>query len=311
MSETKFQDLVNLVKQLRDPEKGCPWDKEQTPDSLKPFLIEEAYEVIEAIEGGDINELRNELGDLLLQVLFHAQIANENDQFNIEDVIQAIHSKMVRRHPHVFGDQSVSGTDDVLRNWEAIKQAERKAAGKPDSSEKPKSILDGVSTRIPALLEANQLTERAARVGFDWPNEHGAIAKMREEIEEVLEATQSGIVDADHVEAEIGDLLFAAVNVARLLKVDPEAALRRCNRKFKRRFGFIEQELQKHGKTPADSNLEEMESYWQQAKQSEALTGSAGILACMCLNTSIYFIASIFGRSCRQGCLRSRAKKLP
>ncbi|HZS48145.1 MAG TPA: nucleoside triphosphate pyrophosphohydrolase [Blastocatellia bacterium] len=269
MSETKFGELVDLVNRLRDPKEGCPWDREQTPDTLKPFLIEEAYEVIEAIEEGDAEELKKELGDLMLQVVFHAQIANENGQFSIEDVIQGITAKMIRRHPHVFGDQSVTGTDDVLRNWEAIKAAERKAAGKDDKPSEPSSILDGVSTRIPALLEANQLTERAARVGFDWPDVFGAMSKLLEENDEVIEAIGRDEIDADEIEAEVGDLLFAAVNVARLVKVDPEAALRRCNRKFKRRFKFIEAELLKKGKTPADSNLDEMDALWTKAKTSE------------------------------------------
>jgi MazG family protein len=267
MPETKFQDLVDLVSRLRDPQNGCPWDREQTPDSLKPYLIEEAYEVIEAIEDGDQNELRNELGDLLLQVLFHAQIATEQKQFDIEDVIQAIHSKMVRRHPHVFGDQDVAGTEDVLRNWEAIKAAERKTKGK--EAEGLSSILDGVSSRIPALLEANQLTERAARVGFDWPNVDEVFKKLHEEIDELKEVIRNKPQQVDDIEGELGDLLFAAVNVARLLKIDPEAALRRCNRKFKRRFRYIEEELNKLGRGPAESNIDEMESLWQQAKLSE------------------------------------------
>jgi len=268
MPETKFQDLVDLVSRLRDPQTGCPWDREQTPDSLKPYLIEEVYEVIEAIEDGDLNELRNELGDLLLQVLFHAQIATEQKQFDIEDVIQAIHSKMVRRHPHVFGDQDVAGTDDVLRNWEAIKAVERAAKG-GDQKETLPSILDGVSSRIPALLEANQLTERAARVGFDWSNVDEVFTKLHEEIDELKEVIRSVPVNNDQLEGELGDLLFAAVNVARLLKVDPEAALRRCNKKFKRRFRYIEEELNKLGRGPAESNIDEMEKFWQQSKLSE------------------------------------------
>jgi MazG family protein len=268
MPETKFQDLVNLVGRLRDPQTGCPWDREQTPDTLKPFLIEESYEVIEAIESGDLNELRNELGDLLLQVVFHAQIATENKQFDIEDVIQAIHSKMVRRHPHVFGGQDVSGTEDVLRNWEAIKAAERKAKGKAEPELSP-SILDGVSKRIPALLEANQLTERAARVGFDWPNLDGVVDKLNEEVAEMKNAVAIEPDNKDELENEVGDLLFAAVNIARWLNVDPEAALRRCNRKFRRRFRHIEEQLDKQGLSPAESNLEQMEEFWQQAKLTE------------------------------------------
>lgn len=265
MSQPTFDDLVKLINTLRSPG-GCPWDREQTHNSLKPMLLEEAYEVIEAIDSNDDNELSSELGDLLIQVIFHSDIASEGQRFTINEVIKKIYDKMVRRHPHVFSDEKASDSAEVLRNWEAIKAAEKQAAGE---SEKPASMLDSVSPAMPAVMEAFQITTRAARVHFDWPNLDECFAKLTEELDELKAEINSPQRDARAIADEVGDLLFIAVNVARLLEVDPESALKSANRKFRRRFAHIERELAAQGKTPGESTLAEMESFWQDAKRLE------------------------------------------
>jgi MazG family protein len=268
-----FQDLVELMQKLRSPD-GCPWDREQTYATLAPMLLEEAYEAFEAVEEareGHPNELRDELGDLLFQIVFYAQVAKERGDFSISDVTNAIHEKMVRRHPHVFGDTSAEDTATVLRNWEAMKQDERRAAGKSEGEE---SLLDGVSSKAPALMEAHQLSTKAARVGFDWEKLEDIFAKLEEELGELRAAIQtheSSNSEADHtrVREELGDLLFAVTNIARHLKVEPEAALKLTNRKFRRRFGFIERKLRERGQTFDATTLDELEGLWQKAKSSE------------------------------------------
>jgi MazG family protein len=257
-----FQGLVELIARLRAPG-GCPWDREQTHRSLKPMTIEEAYEVLEAIDDGDDGHLAGELGDLLLQVVFHAQIAAEESRFTVADVIQAISDKMLRRHPHVFGGQTAATSADVLRNWEALKRAEQAERGEPAAA----SMLDAVSRRLPAVLEAFQMATKASRVGFDWPHPAAVLDKVEEELGELREALRAG--DARAASAEVGDLLFAAVNLARLLGEDPEAALKAANRKFRRRFGHVEERLREDGRSPAESSLAEMESLWSEAKQRE------------------------------------------
>jgi MazG family protein len=268
-----FQDLIKLMQKLRSPD-GCPWDREQTYATLAPMLLEEAYEAFEAVEEareGQPNELRDELGDLLFQIIFYAQVAEEQGDFSINDVTNAIHEKMVRRHPHVFGDTSAADTATVLRNWEAMKQDERRAAGK---SERELSLLDGVSSKAPALMEAHQLSSKAARVGFDWEKLEDIFAKLEEELGELRAAIQTHAysnTEADHtrVREELGDLLFAATNIARHLKVEPEAALKLTNRKFRRRFGFIERKLQERGQTFDATSLDELEGLWQKAKKPD------------------------------------------
>lgn len=268
-----FEDLVELMQKLRSPE-GCPWDREQTYATLAPMLLEEAYEAFEAVEEareGQPNELRDELGDLLFQIVFYAQVAKEQGDFSINDVTAAIHAKMVRRHPHVFGEVDATDTATVLRNWEAMKQEERQAAGKTASDE---SLLDGVSSKAPALMEAHQLSTKAARVGFDWKRLEDIFAKLEEEIGELRAAIQthaSSSDEADHIRVreELGDLLFAATNIARHLKVEPEAALKLTNRKFRRRFGYIERKLRARGQAFAATTLDEMEALWLEAKDSK------------------------------------------
>lgn len=268
-----FEDLIELMRKLRAPD-GCPWDREQTFATLAPMLLEEAYEAFEAVEEareGHPNELRDELGDLLFQIVFYAQVAKEQGDFSIDDVTNAIHAKMVRRHPHVFGDVDAQDTATVLLNWEAMKQDERRAAGK---SERDESLLDGVSSKAPALMEAHQLSTKAARVGFDWEKLEDIFAKLEEEIGELRAAIQTHATsndEADHtrVREELGDLLFAATNIARHLKVEPEAALKLTNRKFRRRFGYIEKKLAERGQTFQTSTLDEMEALWQEAKGSK------------------------------------------
>jgi len=260
----RFHRFAQLIARLRGPG-GCPWDREQTHESLKPMTIEEAYEVVEAIDGGDDQELAGELGDLLLQVVFHAQMAAEGGRFTIGDVIERVSQKMVRRHPHVFGGEIADTAGQVLRNWEAIKQAEVEAKGGPTAE--GGSMLDSVSARLPAAMEAYQMTVKAARVGFDWPDAAAVLAKLDEEVDELKRAVGA---QASHaaVAEEIGDLMFVAVNLARKLGADPESTLKAANRKFRRRFRHVEERLREKGRKPAESTLEEMDALWEEAKRS-------------------------------------------
>jgi MazG family protein len=267
-----FNDLVTLMTQLRSPA-GCPWDREQTYATLAPMLLEEAYEAFEAVEDareGRPAHLRDELGDLLFQIVFYAQVASERGDFTIEDVADTVHAKMVRRHPHVFGDASAETTTEVLRSWEAIKAEEKRAANKSEPA-KATSILDGVSTKVPALMEAHQLSTKAARVGFDWKQIGDIFAKVQEEVSELQDAIKvhaDSKSEGDHtrVREEIGDLLFAVTNIARHLQVEPEAALKLTNRKFRQRFNHIEERLQEGNQSFASATLDELESLWQEAK---------------------------------------------
>src|SRR5687767_1693309 len=257
--------LVELVARLRG-ENGCPWDREQTRETLKPMLIEEAYEVLDALDASDPLELKEELGDLLFQVVFHAQIASERGEFQLSSVIDSLHEKMVRRHPHVFGDADLKTTGEVLRNWEDIKAAERGAisSSRPDSE---KSILDGIPSKLPALHEAYQITAKASRVGFDWNRLEDILLKLQEEMDEVLEARAEA--NPEKLAGEIGDLLFVAVNVARFLAIDPETALRRSNRKFVRRFRYVESQIKQQGRELKNASLAEMDALWEEAKAAE------------------------------------------
>ena len=258
-----FARFVELIARLRAPG-GCPWDREQTHETVKPMTIEEAYEVAHAIEERDDAELAAELGDLLLQVVFHARIAEERGAFALREVIEAVAEKMVRRHPHVFGSDSASTAGEVLRNWEAIKAEERAKKGKGDDS-----MLDSVHKGLPAVMEAFQLTTKVSRVGFDWPSAEAALAKLDEEALELRDAVRGRSADPRHVAEEVGDLLFVAVNVARLTGVDPESALKAANRKFRRRFRHVEKRLRGAGKAPSDATLEEMDRLWDEAKGEE------------------------------------------
>jgi len=274
---TTFQDLVALMTRLRSPE-GCPWDREQSYATLAPMLLEEAYEAFEAVEearAGRPANLCEELGDLLFQIVFYAQVAAERGEFTIDDVTGQIHAKMVRRHPHVFGDVKVRDNEELLRNWEALKAEEKRAAGKGET-EVEASLLDGVSSKAPALMEAHQLAVKAARVGFDWRDVDEIFDKLREETDELRAAirehreaggTAEG-AEAEHqrVREELGDLLFAVANIARHLDVEPESALKLTNRKFRRRFRHIEHGLRERGREFGEATLEEMEELWQEAK---------------------------------------------
>jgi MazG family protein len=261
----KFTELVKLIARLRAPG-GCPWDREQTHESLKPMLLEEAYEVIEAIDEGNDEEFVGELGDLLLQVVFHSDIASEAGRFTVAEVIERVAAKMIRRHPHVFGEDTASTAGEVLRNWEAIKAAELAAKGKAADAG---SMLDSVSTRLPAVMEAFQMTTKVSRVDFDWPDVASVLEKLDEEVAELKEAVASPAPNHQEIAGEVGDLLFVAVNVARLLGVDPESALKASNRKFRRRFRYIEDRLREQGRQPADSDHVEMDALWDEAKAKE------------------------------------------
>ena len=272
------------MARLRAPG-GCPWDREQTFDTIKKYTLEETYEVLEAIENRDWPELTSELGDLLLQVLFYAEMAREIGVFNINDVLDALSDKLIGRHPHVFGEAKAEDSHAVLQNWEAIKKEEKKLRaagnGKPDDS--AGGLLDAVSSRMPALMEAHKISSKAAHVGFDWPEINGLFEKLTEEtgeLREQLEQLPSDSLKPDskakipfdlhaRIEDEIGDLFFVMVNLARRLSVDPESALRRTNRKFRSRFGWLEQQLQERGTSLEDAPLELMEELWQRAKLSE------------------------------------------
>jgi len=262
-----FEELVAVMACLRAPE-GCPWDREQSHSTLRTYLIEEAYEVLDALDSGDDAKFADELGDLLLQVLFHAQIAAEEKRFAIQDVIRAIHDKMIRRHPHVFGDTRAKTSDEVLRNWELLKKEERAASSSPAQTKKSDSILDGVPRSLPALLEAFQLTRKAARVGFDWDSAEGIFAKLEEEASELRSALKSKESPAN-IESEMGDILFAAVNLARFLKIDPELALKKSSQKFSHRFREMERLAREQGSTFADVPRATMESLWERSKLAD------------------------------------------
>jgi MazG family protein len=291
----RFERAVAIMERLRAPG-GCPWDREQTFDSIKPYTLEETYEVLEAIDNRDWDELPGELGDLLLQVLFYSEMAKEQGTFSIDDVLDRLSGKLVDRHPHVFGDTKADTSTEVKRNWEALKVEERKKrfgekadASGPATKTTP-SILAGISSSMPAMLEAHKLSSRAAQVGFDWPDVEGLFDKLSEETSELRQHLRefpapgprpegraiagSGrqAIPEDlrtRLEEEVGDLFFVLVNIARYLSLDPESALRKTNRKFRRRFRWMEQRLHERGTAPERASMDELESLWQKAKQQE------------------------------------------
>jgi MazG family protein len=291
----RFERAVAIMQRLRAPG-GCPWDREQTFDSIKPYTLEETYEVLEAIDNRDWGELPGELGDLLLQVLFYSEMAKEQGTFSIDDVLDRLSGKLVDRHPHVFGDTKADTSTEVKRNWEALKVEERKKrfgekaeAASPATKTTP-SILAGISSSMPSMLEAHKLSSRAAQVGFDWPDVEGLFDKLSEESGELRELLREfpaprprpegrGVAGSGRqtipedlrtrLEGEVGDLFFVLVNIARYLSIDPESALRKTNRKFRRRFEWMEQRLHQRGATPESVSIDELESLWQQAKQQE------------------------------------------
>ena len=258
-SDNAFQRLVELMAKLRGPD-GCPWDRKQTSGSLKPFLVEECYEVIDALEEGTPSKIKEELGDLLFQIVFHSRIAEEQGQFTIHDVVTAIHEKMVRRHPHVFGADTLTTDRDVLASWEEIK---RKEQGHADRQ----SLLEGIPKQLPSLLRAHRLQERAARVGFDWRHLSEALPKLDEEIAELKETLSSG--DAGRTEEELGDVFFMLVNLSRFLGVNPDEALRKTIGKFIRRFRYIEERALSAGRSLNNMTLDEMEELWQESKAKD------------------------------------------
>ncbi|MBZ5547462.1 MAG: nucleoside triphosphate pyrophosphohydrolase [Acidobacteriia bacterium] len=289
----RFERAVQIMARLRAPD-GCPWDREQTFDTIKPYTLEETYEVLEAIDNRDWHELTGELGDLLLQVLFYSQMAREEGHFAIDDVLDRLSNKLVDRHPHVFGDVKADTPAEVLRNWEALKAEEKKkrldAGGgkKAENTDDAQSVLAGVSSKMPALLEAHKLSSRAAHVGFDWPEIEGLFEKLAEETAELREELKAapikgpsgtGIAGSgkprvslelrERMEDEVGDLFFVLVNIARYLSLDPESALKKTNRKFKRRFQWMEERLRASGRGPQQASMNELEELWQQAKQQE------------------------------------------
>jgi MazG family protein len=291
----RFQRAVSIMTRLRAPG-GCPWDREQTFDTIKPYTLEETYEVLEAIDNRDWDELTGELGDLLLQVLFYSEMAREQGTFSIDDVLDRLSNKLIDRHPHVFGNGQADTPAEVLRNWEALKGEEKKkrlAAGGGKSAKKednPQSVLAGVSSAIPSLLEAFKLSSRAAHVGFDWPDAEGLFDKLKEETDELRAELKQfpapgpqppgrGVAGSGRpsiapelrarLEDEVGDMFFVLVNIARYLSLDPESALRKTNRKFKQRFQWMEEKLRESGRTPQQASMEELESLWQQAKHAE------------------------------------------
>jgi MazG family protein len=290
----RFERAVSIMAKLRGPG-GCPWDREQTFDSIKPYTLEETYEVLEAIDNRDWEELKGELGDLLLQVLFYSQMAQEDGKFAVDDVLDRLSNKLVHRHPHVFGDVTAETSADVLRNWEALKAEEKRkrleaGGGKKTHPERAESALAGVSSATPALLEAHKLSSRAAHVGFDWPEISGLFDKLNEETSELKaeieqlpaapSPARSGVAGSGktqvaeslrhRLEDEVGDLFFVLVNIARYLAVDPESALKKTNRKFKNRFQWMEDQLRSAGRSPQQVSMEELESLWQQAKTQVA-----------------------------------------
>ncbi|MGZ4854887.1 MAG: nucleoside triphosphate pyrophosphohydrolase [Candidatus Angelobacter sp.] len=285
LTGAKFERAKSIMARLRAPG-GCPWDREQTFDTIKRYTLEETYEVLEAIENRDWKELTSELGDLLLQVLFYAEMAEEQGSFTIDDVLDGLSNKLIHRHPHVFGDTKADDSAQVLKNWEAIKVEEKRkslstSGGTVETA--PAPLLEGVSSRMPALQEAHKISSKAAHVGFDWPQAQGLFEKLAEETRELQDHLKNlpparanspekpGVPQKvrEQVEGEVGDLFFVLVNIARYLSVDPESALRKTNRKFRRRFGWLEERLREQGRTLEQATLEEMEALWQQAKTLE------------------------------------------
>lgn len=261
------------MTRLRDPKTGCPWDLEQTFQTIAPYTLEETYEVVEAIEKKDPNAMKDELGDLLFQIAFHAQMGREAGLFTFDDIAEHVADKMIERHPHVFGNRDANTAQAVLTNWETDKAAKREAAAKTEG--RISSVLDGMTTSLPATTRAVKLQNRAARVGFDWTDAKDILAKIREETDE-LEVEINANKGKDSIEDELGDLFFALVNLARRLEVDPESALRRTNRKFERRFRAIETRLLAQNRNIADASLDEMECLWVEVKKEEKLTIKAG-----------------------------------
>ncbi|MGB9840148.1 nucleoside triphosphate pyrophosphohydrolase [Thermovenabulum sp.] len=259
MAKEGFEKLVDIMAKLRG-EGGCPWDKAQTHESLKPFLIEEAYEVIDAVDAENPEILKEELGDLLLQIVFHSRIAEEEGRFSINDVIEKICDKMIRRHPHIFGEVKADTPEEVLKNWEDIKKEEKDFSSYAES-------MDRLPEQLPALMKAFKVQEKAARVGFDWDSVDGALNKVYEELQEIQEVYKSE--KSEKIKEEIGDLLFAVVNVARFLKVDPELALRDATKKFVKRFKYVEEEAKRQNKDLSKMTLEEMDILWEQGKNKE------------------------------------------
>jgi len=279
----RFERAVEIMRRLRAPD-GCPWDRKQTHQTITQYTLEEAYEVVEAIEKEDWRELTGELGDLTLQVLFYAQMGKEEGRFDIDQVLDVLCEKLIRRHPHVFAEVTADTPEEVLRNWEQIKKQERAEKAAEEGSEAPKKLLDSVSTAMPALLEGLKLSKKAAAVGFDWPDAEGLFDKLKEETAELrAEVEQLPVSDGKtkpnvdaasedlrrRISGELGDLFFVAVNLARYFKVDPEAALRQTNRKFRRRFNHVEQRVVEQGKRLEECGIDELEGYWQEAKGSE------------------------------------------
>ena len=266
-SESSFTELVEVMARLRAPN-GCPWDREQTHATLKPYFIEETYEALEAIDIGDDDELCKELGDVLLQVVFHAQIATEENRFDIEEVARAIVDKLIRRHPHVFADVDVDGSEQVLQNWEQIKKQERQEEG-----EATPSLLDGIPKQLPALMRAQRMQARVSHQGFDWDQIAGPLDKVEEEFAELRQAWASGETPA--IEDEFGDLLFALVNTGRFLNVDPEQTLRQSTEKFERRFRALEEAVRRSGREISALSLQELDTIWDEIKARKKIEGAS------------------------------------
>lgn len=263
-----MERLLAIMARLRDEQDGCPWDREQTFETIAPYTVEEAYEVVDAIERGDLQDLKEELGDLLLQVVFHSRMAEERGAFAFEDVARAINDKMVRRHPHVFGDESYASLAHQKAGWEALKTAER-ASKEQRGKDQTASLLDDVPVALPGLTRAVKLSKRAATVGFVWPTVQDVVLKLHEEVGEMLAEIEAG--DLEKARHEIGDVLFVVANLARSLDVDPEDAIRYTNAKFVRRFRYVEQRLAERGRRPEQSDLGEMDGLWDEAKAAERL----------------------------------------
>jgi MazG family protein len=257
----KFNRLVGIMARLRAPD-GCPWDREQNFDTIKPYTIEETYEVLDAIDARDWRGLAEELGDFMLQAVFYSQMAEEAGHFSIEDSLDAINAKLIRRHPHVFGDGEAKTAEAVLQRWDEIKAVEKQEAGI-----RHELLLDGVPRSVPALVEAAQISSRAAKSGFDWENAEQVLEKLEEELHELADARRTA--SHEEIEGEIGDILFVLVNLARFMKVDPEQSLRKSNAKFRRRFAHVERSLKERGKSLEQSDIQEMETLWQEAKAKE------------------------------------------